>query len=119
MAAEVPRWQRVYAIAILAIIGGALAYALCDWSRWTRLIFDPYDGAWTWRDGPTRTIPINYYGTILWGLGGAAVGGALGAIAMRLWRRPLSPGVQALGAAWALTAVILSGGYFHWSLWPF
>lgn len=120
MAADAtPRWQRVYAIAVCAVVGGALAYALCDWHQWTRLQLDPYRGTLWWSDGPTRTIPINYYGGLLWGAGGALAGAALGALAIRLWRRPLSPALQSLGAAWALTAVILAGAYYHWSLWPF
>jgi hypothetical protein len=119
VADERPRWQRVYAIAVCAAIGGALTYALCDWAQATRLLFHPYDGTWSWRDGPTASIPINYYGTILWGLGGAAVGALIAAAATAWWRRPIPRAVQRLGAAWALTAVILSGAYFHWNLWPF
>lgn len=120
MAGDVmPRWQRVQAIALAAVIGGALAYALCDWSQWPRLHHDPYDGSWWWRDGPTASIPINYHGTILWGLGGAAVG-ALGALAATAWwRRPLPRAVERLGAAWALTAVAFAGAYYLWHLWPF
>ncbi len=114
-----PRWQRVYAFATAAVIGGALAYALCDWSGWPRLTLDPYRGGWSWPDGPTRTVPINYYGTLLWGAGGAAVGAGLAALAT--WRRgrPLPATILVLLAAWALTAFVLAGGFYTWSLWPF
>ena len=117
--APMPRWQRVYAMAVTAVIGGALAYALCDWNHWTRLQLAPYDGTWYWRAGPTASIPINYYGDILWGLGGAAIGALIGAIATAWWRRPLPRALQRLGAAWALTAVMLAGTYYLWHLWPF
>ena len=88
-AAQAPPWQRVYVIAALAIIGGTIAYGMCDWGGWTRLQHDPYTGAWWWADGPTQKVAINYYGMLLWALGGAAVGGALAAVALRVVRRPL------------------------------
>ena len=70
------RWHRTYVIALAAVIGGALAYALVDWGGWTRATYDPYRDRWSWRGGATPTIGINYYGGLLWGLGGALVGGA-------------------------------------------
>ncbi len=119
MEPERPSWQRVYVIATAAIIGGSLAYFLCDWGGWTRLQYDPYTGAWWWQDGPTQKVAINYYGTVLWALGGGAVGGAVAALALRLHRRPLPSEAIAVLAAWALTGFALGGLYYVWTLWPF
>lgn len=106
-------------IATFAVIGGTLAYALCTWGGWTRLQLDPYDGRWWWEAGPTQTIAINYYGDLLWGLGGAAVGAALGAAVTSSYRRPLPPSLITLLGAWALTSFVLTGLFYTWSLWPF
>jgi hypothetical protein len=119
MEPERPAWQTTYVIAVTAIIGGAIAYGMCDWSGWTRLQHDPYSGAWWFEDGPTQKVPINYYGTLLWSVGGAAVGAALAAIATRLHRRPLPPSVISILGAWALTGFALGGLYYVWTLWPF
>lgn len=114
-----PRWQNAYVIVAIAIIGGTLAYALCDWGGWTRLQHDPYTGDWWWDDGPTHKVAINYYGTILWGLGGAAVGALVASVALRVYRRTLpSPAITVLGA-WALTGVAFGALYYAWTLWPF
>ena len=118
MVADVPRWQRVYAIATCAVIGAALAYGLCDWSGWPRLTLEPYQGTWSWPDGPTRPVPINYYGTLLWGAGGALAGGLVGALALRLRPRPLADRLVVLLAAWALTAIVIAAGFYAWNLWP-
>ncbi len=114
-----PGWQRVHAIATAAVIGGTLAYALCDWAGWTRLQHDPYDGAWWWQDGPTQRVPINYYGALLWAAGGAVAGGGVAMIGTALYRRPLPAALVAVLAAWALTGVALAGLYYTWNLWPF
>ena len=118
-ATERPGWQRPYVICTLAVIGGTLAYALCTWGGWTRLQHDPYSGDWWWQAGPTQTIPINYYGDILWGLGGAALGAAVGAAATALHKKPLSGATVGLLAAWAMTSFVLAGLFYTWSLWPF
>ncbi len=111
------RWHRTYVIALAAVIGGALAYALVDWGGWSRATYDPYRDRWSWRGGATPTIGINYYGGLLWGLGGALVGGALGALAHR-WPRARTAGARGLLAAWAFTSVALAGAYYWWNLWP-
>jgi len=116
---RMPRWQRVYLVALSAVTSGALTYALCDWGHWTRLHFGPYDGAWFWQAGPTASIPINYFGTILWGLGGAAVGALLALVGIAAWRRPVPRSFRQLGTAWSLTACLLTGTYYLWHLWPF
>ncbi|MEZ4402292.1 MAG: hypothetical protein R3B06_19865 [Kofleriaceae bacterium] len=118
MDASPPRWARTQLVAVAAIIGGALAYALCDWGGWTRLTFDPYLGTWSWRAGATQPVPINYYGNLLWAAGGSAAGAAIG---WGLARVPAlaRPAARGLGVAWALTAVGLAAFYYLWSLWPF
>ena len=116
MAAE-PRWHRTYVIALGAVIGGALAYALVDWGGWSRATYDPYRDRWSWRSGATPTIGINYYGGLLWGLGGAAVGAVVGRIAAR-WQVVRTDRARTLLAAWALTSVALAGAYYWWNLWP-
>jgi len=114
-----PRWQRVFAIATAAVIGWSLAYALADWGGWHRLTYDSHHGSWSWPTGPTPRVPINYYGGLLWGAGGAVVGGAIAALAARAWGRPLPAPVIALLGAWALTGIALTGAYYTWMLWPF
>lgn len=117
MAGESGRWRRRYAIAVAAVIGGALAYGLCDWGQWPRLTLEPYGGSWSWPGGPTRTVPINYFGGLLWGAGGAVVGGAIGAVLGP--RLAQTKATRGLTTAWALTAVALVALYFLWTLWPF
>ena len=116
---EQTAWQRVYVIATAAIIAGALTYWLCDWGGWTRLQHDPYSGAWWWQDGPTQKVAINYYGTLLWGIGGSLVGGAIAFVATRVYRRPFPPSLIIVMNAWALTAFVFGGLYYVWNLWPF
>ncbi len=113
---EMPRAYRGYVIAMCAIIGGSLAYAACDWGRWPRLTYLPLTGELTL--APTTALSITYIGTVAWGLGGGVVGAAAGAVlcwmAPRMWpQRALQ-----LFGAWAITAILLAGGYFTWSLWP-
>ncbi len=116
MAAE-RAWHRTYVVALAAVIGGALAYALADWGGWPRATYDPYRDAWQLRRGPTPTIGINYYGGLLWGAAGALVGAALGAVVQR-WPRARTAPARTLLAAWAFTSVALAGAYYWWNLWP-
>jgi hypothetical protein len=115
----VPRWQERYAIACSAIIGWSLAYGLASWSRWTRLVYDPLSREWSWRQATYSPTPIDYWGLLAWGLGGAVVGAAIAVIGARLWRRALPRVVQTLLGAWAVTAFLYAGTYFTWMLWPF
>ena len=47
------------------------------------------------------------------------ISGALaGALLSKIFPRPWSDLVLRLFGAWAITAVLLAGGYFTWSLWP-
>jgi hypothetical protein len=112
-----PRWQRAYVIATCALIAGAFAYAACDWGHWPRLTYLPVVGQLVWRV-PPGAIAITYYGTVLWGLGGAAVGALIGVGVCTAVRRPLSDRWVLLFGAWAISAILLAGSYYTWSLWP-
>lgn len=112
-----PRWQRAYAIATCALIGAALAYALCDWARWPRLTYLPLRGGVV-MDAPADALSMNYLGVVAWGLGGAACGALVAALGARAWRRPLPPIVLQLLGAWAITAILLAGAYYTFSVWP-
>jgi hypothetical protein len=107
--AAVPPSQRRYAIVCCAIVGWCLAYALASWSRWTRLMYDPLAREWSFSTRTSGPVPIDYWGLVAWGIGGAVVGVALALIGSALWRRPLPRLVQGLLGAWA----------FMWTLWPF
>jgi hypothetical protein len=110
------RAHRAYVIAMCAIIGGAFAYAGCDWGHWPHLIYLPLQQRFTLE--ATTAVAIHYAGFVLWGAGGACTGALVGAVLCRIVRRPWSPVVYRLFGAWAITAIVLAGSYFTWSLWP-
>jgi hypothetical protein len=110
------RAHRAYVIAMCAIIGGAFAYAACDWGRWPHLIYLPLHGRFTLAS--TSPVAIAYLGLVAWGLGGACTGAVIGAALCRTWPRTWSAQVYRLFGAWAITAILLAGGYFTWNLWP-
>jgi hypothetical protein len=112
-----PRWQRAWLVATCAIIGAAFAYAASDWARWPHLTYLPVSGEWTLHP-PASAIAITYLGSVAWGLGGAAVGALCGAGLCAIVRRPVGERVQLLLGAWAITALLLAGGYYTWTLWP-
>jgi len=112
-----PRWQRAYAIAMCALIGGALAYTLCEWAQWPRLTYKPLTGEIVVRSHVIG-VAMTYFGTIAWGLGGAALGALVAAGACAAWKRPAPDRVLRLLGAWAITAILLAGLYFTWTLWP-
>jgi hypothetical protein len=112
-----PRWQRALLLATCAVIGGALAYAACDWGRWPKLTYLPVTGELTLHP-PPGAIAMGYVGMVLWGLGGAACGTLVGAGLTRLRPHPWPTAALHLVAAWAGTALLLAGLYFTWSLWP-
>jgi len=108
---------RAYFMSCAALIGFALAYTLPIYARLPRTIYDPVARRWAWAVnlGP---IPMGYLGQIIWGLAGALIGaGVAGLVLARLKREP-SERAYALWAAWALTAVVIVGGYFTWNNWP-
>jgi hypothetical protein len=112
-----PRWQIVYAAATCGVIGWCVAYLLCDALAWPRLTYFPYEGAWALTSGRAQPATMTYVGTVLWGVGGGALGAGAGAVLARL-RAPSTRGIQLLGA-WALTAFVVAGAYYLWNLWPF
>ena len=114
-----PRWQLRYAIACLAITGWSLAYALAAWGQWPRLIYDPLMRDWRIASQPGSPLPIDYWGLVAWGAGGAAIGAAIAWIAASVWRRPLPRLAQTMLGLWALTAFVYAGAYFMWNLQAF
>lgn len=112
-----PRAQRAYVIAACAIIGGAFAYAAAEWGQWPRLRYLPLTGDWGWSSS-SASLAVVYPGLVLWGLGGAACGALVGAVAVRMVPRAWADRTLHLFGAWAITAILLAGGYFTWSLWP-
>jgi hypothetical protein len=111
-----PRQQRAYVIAMCAIIGGAFAYAACEWGRWPRLSYQPLQGTVGFESSPA--ISIVYLGIVMWGLGGLLCGALVGALLSKIFPRPWSDLMLRMFGAWAITALLLAGGYFTWSLWP-
>lgn len=115
-AVPMPRGQRAYVMAMCAIIAGAFAYAASDWGRWPRITYLPLTGDFTLES--TSSIAIVYLGNVAWGLGGAVCGAAVGAGLCRAVPRTWPDHVLQLFGAWAITAILLAGAYFTWSLWP-
>jgi hypothetical protein len=112
-----PIAQRAYVIATCAIIGGAFAYAASAWGDWPRLRYVPLTGELTFSSSVPPTA-IVYLGLVLWGLGGTLVGALVGAVLVRIFPRPWTDRTFHLFGAWAITAILLAGGYYTWSLWP-
>jgi len=112
-----PRWQKAYVIATCALIAAVFAYAASDWGQWPRLTYLPLTGELTLHP-PPGAIAITYLGTVAWGLGGAAVGALIGVALCAATRKPWPDRALHLLGAWAITAILLAGGYFTWSLWP-
>jgi hypothetical protein len=112
-----PRWQRAYVIATCAIIAGAFAYAACDWGQWPKLVYLPVTGDFT-MSPPPGAITVVFWGVFAWGVGGAATGALVGALLVRLFPRSWPERALQLFGAWAITAVLLTGLYYTWSLWP-
>ncbi|TMQ21909.1 MAG: hypothetical protein E6J90_00535 [Deltaproteobacteria bacterium] len=110
------RAHRAYVIAMCAIIGGAFAYAACDWGRWPHLIYLPLQGRLALAS--SSPVAIEYLGLVAWGTGGACAGAVVGAALCRALPRTWSAQVYRLFGAWAITAILLAGGYFTWRLWP-
>jgi hypothetical protein len=116
-ASAVPRWQRAYAIAMCALIGGALAFALCDWAQWPRVTYLPLERELVMH-APAGAVAVPYWGVLAWLVGGAACGALIGAIGCAIVRRPLPDRALLLLGAWAITAVLLAGSYYTFQVWP-
>jgi hypothetical protein len=110
------RAHRAHVIAMCAIIGGAFAYAACDWGHWPHLIYLPLRGRFVLES--TTALAIHYLGLVAWGVGGACAGALVGAVLCRTRPRTWHPQTYRLFGAWAITAILLAGGYFTWNLWP-
>ena len=110
------RAHRAYVIAMCAVISGAFAYAACDWGHWPHLIVLPVQRRVTFDAG--GALAIHYLGLAAWGAGGVCTGALLGAAACRIAPRPWPAAAYRLLGAWAITALVLAGGYFTWNLWP-
>jgi hypothetical protein len=115
----VPAWQRTYLVACAALIGFAIAYALCDYAGWPRLVYAPLEGALRLERPPIGRNEVGYLGMVAWGAGGGLVAGLAATAAARARRRPLPGRWLRIVGAWALTAVLLAGAFHTWSLWPF
>ena len=113
-----PRDQRAYVIAMCAIIGGAFAYAACEWGQWPRLTYAPLAGEVTLGATPPTPTSMLYLGIMAWGLGGTICGALVGAVLTRVFPKPWPDRALHLFGAWALTAILLAGSYFTWGLWP-
>ena len=114
-----PPWQRTYLVACWAVIGFALAYALCDYAGWPRIVYAPLEGEVHLGRPPIGRNEIGYLGMVAWGAGGALVAGLAAYAAARAIGRPLAVRWLRIAGAWALTAVLLAGAFHTWSLWPF
>lgn len=114
-AERAPAWASHYVIACCAIIGGVLAYCGSDFADWPKLTMAPLTGALTVAS-KSSDGGITYWGALLWGLGGAAIGGA-GGLGCARWVVGRRAAMQLLGA-WAFTALALASLYIVWSLWP-
>ncbi len=109
--------NRIYVGACAALVGFALFYALPIYARLPRSFYDPVARRWFFAANSTP-IPMGYLGQIVWGVAGAlaAAGVAMAIVARK--KSPLSERAFVLGAAWALTAIIIIAGYFTWNNWP-
>lgn len=112
-----PRAQRAFVIATCALIGAAFGYAACDWGQWPRLTYLPITGELVLR-APPGSLVMMYFGIIAWGVGGAACGAIAGVAICSIYRKPLPEQALQLAGAWAITAILLAGSYYTWSLWP-
>ncbi|HJZ86530.1 MAG TPA: hypothetical protein VKN99_15220 [Polyangia bacterium] len=100
------------------IIGWALGVLVPAYGRWPAPTYDPAARRWFVSRFP-GPLPIGYYGLVLYGLAGALVGAGLARALRRPGRR--AEGSEAsiwLGAAWALTALVVVGAYYTFQLWP-
>jgi hypothetical protein len=115
-----PGWQRAFVLATCALIGGAAAYAACDWGGWPRVTLLPATGQITVRP-PPGALSIPFLGIVAWGVGGGACGVVVGALLCHrsmFGRSRWSDRSLQLFGAWAITAVLLAGSYYTWNLWP-
>lgn len=108
--------RRYFALCATAI-GFALGYALPVYARLPRPFYDPLHRRWFWAV-QAAALPMGYVGQVLWALAVALGLGAVTYAATAARREAPSEREWALGAAWALTALLVVLGYFAWNNWP-
>lgn len=117
------KWQFGYLAACAAVVFGSLAYFLCDFGAWPRLMYLPYEREWIVASALPSSSAMVYPGMLVWGAAGAFFGAAatlvVGIVRNRGGERPLRPATLHLWAAWSLTAFSFTALYFFWGLWPF
>ena len=114
-----PIWQRAYLATCAALCGFAMSYGVCEYAGWRRLIYAPIGDGWRLGYPPIGRDELGYFGLLAWGLGGALLSAAITLAICLAIRRPIADGVLRLAGAWAVTAVVLTGGFYTWGLWPF
>lgn len=117
--ADRPDLHRRYLALAAAAIGWALGYALPVYARLPNAFYDPALRRFFIARSGGGALPMGYYGQLGWAAALACLaGGLVWAIARR--RRPGAISARAIGlaAAWALTALALSAGWFAWNNWP-
>lgn len=103
----------------MAVVGGALAYLLCDFGGWPLLMYEPYEREWLLANMPPATSVMVFPGMILWGMCGATTSAAITVVvAGKVSWRPSDAALHLVGG-WALTTSLVAALYFLWSLWPF
>jgi hypothetical protein len=95
------------------VIGWAVGIVVPAYGRWPAVYYDPAAGRWLIARTP-GPLPIGYYGLCLYGAGFATVGAIGGALLARRGRDES----YVLGAAWALTAILVAAAYYTFELWP-
>jgi hypothetical protein len=103
----------------MAVVGGAIAYLLCDFGGWPMLMYEPYEHEWLVARMPPTAAAMVYPGMILWGFCGALSSSALTLVVASRVSRPASDSLLRLVGGWALTSVLVTALYFLWGLWPF
>ncbi len=112
-------FQRSYLAACAALIGGCLAYAMCDFLAWSRLTYFPLEHEWRMVAGSSGAVGSDRLGLLLWGLGGALVAGLATWLLAGVRKRELPRRWLGLAGAWAVSALGLAALYFMWKEWPF
>ncbi len=103
----------------MAVIGGSLAYLLCDFGQWPLLMYEPYERQWfVATEAPTPATML-YLGMLLWGVGGAIVSAAISVLVCSRLKPALADSTLQLMGGWALTSCGICGLYYLWGLWPF
>ena len=98
-----------------AVIGFVLAYALPPYAKLPNLFYDPV-GRRFFVSATAGAVPMSYYGLLIYGSVGAAIGFLLATAAVR--RDTVGESVHLLWPAWVATSVLIVMAYFAWGNWP-